>query len=79
VFPAQVAAGVYKTPQEPGASSELTELTGISVWPVGLAGGFLPNAAYSVYLLSRSRSWSGFRAPFPGTLWSSLMAILCMA
>jgi|SRR5882762_2176176 len=53
-------------------------LAAYSVWPVGLAGGFLPNAAYSVYLLSRNRSWSAFRAPFPDTLWSSLMAILWM-
>jgi L-fuconate dehydratase len=29
VFPAQVEAGVYKTPQEPGASSDLTELAGL--------------------------------------------------
>lgn len=53
-------------------------LAAYSVWPVGLAGGFLPNAAYSVYLLSRSRNWSAFRAPFPDMLWSSLMAILWM-
>jgi len=53
-------------------------LAAYSVWPVGLAGGFLPNAAYSVYLLSRGRSWSAFRAPFPDLLWSSLMAILWM-
>jgi L-rhamnose-H+ transport protein len=53
-------------------------LAAYSVWPVGLAGGFLPNAAYSVYLLSRGRSWSAFRAPLPDMLWSSLMAILWM-
>ena len=53
-------------------------LAGYSVWPAGLAGGFLPNAAYSVYLLSRGRSWSAFRAPFPDMLWSSLMALLWM-
>jgi len=27
-----------------------------AVWPLALAGGFVPNAAYSIYLLSRNRS-----------------------
>jgi L-rhamnose-H+ transport protein len=49
-----------------------------SVWPVALAGGFIPNFAYSVYLLLRNRSVSAFQAPFPDMLWSSLMAALWM-
>lgn len=28
-----------------------------AVWPVGLAGGFVPNIAYSVYLLNKNRTW----------------------
>jgi multidrug transporter EmrE-like cation transporter len=53
-------------------------LAAYSVWPIGLAGGFLPNAMYSVYLLSRHRSWSAFRTPYPDMFWSSLMAALWM-
>jgi L-rhamnose-H+ transport protein len=49
-----------------------------SVWPIGLAGGFLPNAAYSVYLLWRHRSWSAFQTPYPDVFGSSLMAALWM-
>ena len=32
-----------------------------AVWPIALAGGFLPNFAFSIYLLRRNRSWSVFR------------------
>jgi L-rhamnose-H+ transport protein len=53
-------------------------LAAYAVWPIGLAGGFIPNAAYSIYLLARHRSWGGFRAPFPDVFWSSLMAALWM-
>jgi L-rhamnose-H+ transport protein len=53
-------------------------LAAYAVWPIGLAGGFIPNAAYSIFLLARHRSWSGFRAPFPDIFWSSLMAALWM-
>jgi len=30
---------------------------GYAVWPIGLAGGLIPNVAYSLYLLSRNQSW----------------------
>jgi L-rhamnose-H+ transport protein len=53
-------------------------LAAYAVWPVALAGGFLPNFAYSVFLLSRNRSVSAFHAPFPDILWPSLMAALWM-
>ena len=33
-----------------------------AVWPIGLAGGFLPNIAYSLYLLRKHRSWRLFTA-----------------
>src|SRR6202790_1985014 len=36
-----------------------------TVWPIGLAGGFLPNVAYSLYLLRRNRSWSRFSTTSP--------------
>jgi L-rhamnose-H+ transport protein len=49
-----------------------------SVWPIALAGGFVPNLAYSVYLLARNRSVSAFRKPIPDALFSSVMAALWM-
>jgi L-rhamnose-H+ transport protein len=32
----------------------------VAVWPIVLAGGFIPNFGYSLYLLIRKRSWSAF-------------------
>jgi L-rhamnose-H+ transport protein len=49
-----------------------------SVWPIALAGGFVPNLAYSVYLLARNRTLSAFRKPFPDVFLSTAMAALWM-
>lgn len=49
-----------------------------AVWPIGLAGGFLPNAGYSLYLLTRNRSWPAFKKQNPDLLLSTLMAVLWM-
>jgi L-rhamnose-H+ transport protein len=49
-----------------------------AVWPIGLAGGFLPNIAYSLYLLRKKKSWKLFQAPSPDIFWSILMGILWM-
>jgi len=51
---------------------------GYAVWPIGLAGGLIPNVAYSLYLLSKNRSWAGFRSPLPDGLRASLMGVLWM-
>jgi len=49
-----------------------------AVWPIGLAGGFLPNLAFSLYLISRNGTWSWFRSVSPDLFWSFLMAVLWM-
>ncbi len=49
-----------------------------AVWPIGLAGGFLPNIAYSLYLLRKKKSWKLFQAPVPDICWSVLMGVLWM-
>jgi len=49
-----------------------------AVWPVGLAGGLLPNLAYSIYLLNRNQTWFKFREMRPDFFWSTLMAVLWM-
>ncbi len=49
-----------------------------AVWPVGLAGGFVPNLFYSVRLLVKNHTWSLFRSSAPDFFRSSLMAILWM-
>jgi L-rhamnose-H+ transport protein len=51
---------------------------GYAVWPIGLAGGFIPNIAYSLYLLFKNQSWGAFRPAGPDVLWSSLMGVLWM-
>lgn len=49
-----------------------------AVWPVGLAGGLIPNVAYSVYLLFRNRSWGAFRIAHPDVWFSGLMGVVWM-
>ncbi len=49
-----------------------------AVWPIALAGGFLPNVAYSLWLLFKNRTWPLFRRASPDLLWSCLMGILWM-
>jgi L-rhamnose-H+ transport protein len=49
-----------------------------AVWPIGLAGGFLPNIAYSLHLLRKKRSWHSFTCTTSDPLWSILMGVLWM-
>jgi multidrug transporter EmrE-like cation transporter len=52
-----------------------------AVWPIGLAGGFLPNIAYSLYLLRKNRSWPLFKWASMNTMDAFLpvlMAVLWM-
>jgi L-rhamnose-H+ transport protein len=51
---------------------------GYAVWPIGLAGGFVPNITYSLYLLRKNRSWKFFTAAAPDFFWAALMGILWM-
>jgi L-rhamnose-H+ transport protein len=49
-----------------------------AVWPIGLAGGLLPNIGYSIYLLRRNRTAALFQSTCPDIFWALLMAILWM-
>jgi L-rhamnose-H+ transport protein len=49
-----------------------------AVWPIGLAGGLLPNLGYSLYLLRRNRSGVLFQSISPDAFWAISMAILWM-
>ncbi len=49
-----------------------------AVWPIVLAGGLIPNAAYAVYLLNRNRTWSRFGRVWPDVGLSALMGLLWM-
>jgi L-rhamnose-H+ transport protein len=40
-----------------------------AVWAVGLTGGFLSNAGYSIFLLSRKRGWRVYRKSRGGLYW----------
>jgi L-rhamnose-H+ transport protein len=49
-----------------------------AVWPIGLAGGLLPNVGYSIYLLRRNRSGALFQSKSPDVFWAIIMASLWM-
>ena len=49
-----------------------------AVWPIGLAGGFVPNIAYSLYLLKKKQNWRLFESPSPDIFWSIFMGALWM-
>ena len=49
-----------------------------AVWPIALAGGLIPNVAYSVWRLVKNRTWSLFRSTPPDLWRSSLMGVLWM-
>lgn len=51
---------------------------GYAVWPIGLAGGFVPNIAYSLFRLRKNCSWGAFRPAVPDALWPALMGVLWM-
>ncbi|MBI5083565.1 MAG: hypothetical protein HZB13_03075, partial [Acidobacteria bacterium] len=61
---------------------------GYAIWPVALAGGLIPNLAYSVYLLWKNRTWGAFSGTWAhdgglaaamGLLWMGAMAIYGVA
>jgi len=52
--------------------------SGYAVWPIGLAGGAVPNIIYSLYLLRKNRSWETFRPAVPDAVWPVLMGVLWM-
>ncbi len=55
------------------------QAAGYAVWPVGLLGGLLPNAGYSLWLLSRNRTWKYFRGSWSPDVWlACLMAVFWM-
>jgi L-rhamnose-H+ transport protein len=49
-----------------------------AVWPIALLGGFVPNVAYSVFLLWRGNSWHIFQQHRVEMIWPGLMAVLWM-
>ena len=51
-----------------------------AVWPLCLTAGFVLNAAYPIYLLTKRRTWSLYRLHTPAPshwFWASLMGLLC--
>ena len=57
-------------------SGAYTATVSFAVWPVALAGGFIPNSAYTMWLLSRNRSWKLFGRGVHDALLSILMGLL---
>jgi L-rhamnose-H+ transport protein len=52
---------------------------GYAVWPVGLAGGLIPNAGYSCWLLTRNRTWTHLLDSWHPDAWfGCLMGLLWM-
>jgi L-rhamnose-proton symport protein (RhaT) len=58
---------VVKAGMETGASS-FGALN--AVWMVALAGGFIANAVYTGYLLTRNKTWANFTLPGTGKSWA---------
>lgn len=58
-----------------------------AIWPVGLAGGFVPSLVYSALLLTKNHTWvlfrsapaDFFRSSLMGTLWMGAFAIYGMS
>ncbi len=40
-----------------------------AVWMIALAGGFLANAVYTCYLMTRNKTWKNFTLPKTGPFW----------
>ncbi len=40
-----------------------------AVWMIALAGGFLANAVYTSYLMTRNKTWKNFALPQTGVFW----------
>ena len=49
-----------------------------AVWPIALAGGAVPNLAYSVWLAFRNKSWGNFFPVWPQILLGTIMGVLWM-
>jgi L-rhamnose-H+ transport protein len=49
-----------------------------AVWPIGLAGGLLPNVGFSIYLLRKNQSTKLFGSFKPDVVWAVFMAALWM-
>lgn len=49
-----------------------------AVWPIALAGGAVPNLAYSVWLLIRNATWANFVPIWPQVLLGAVMGVLWM-
>jgi L-rhamnose-H+ transport protein len=68
--------GIAEEAVRQGASPRVA---GYAVWPIALLGGLIPNVAYSLWLLSRNRTWNHFRgAWYPDASFGSLMGVLWM-
>ncbi|MEO2046065.1 MAG: hypothetical protein ABGX16_05770 [Pirellulales bacterium] len=40
------------------------------IWALALLGGFIPNVAYCLYLLTRQKTWKKFKEPQTGSYWA---------
>jgi L-rhamnose-H+ transport protein len=52
--------------------------SGYAVWPIALAGGLVPNLLYSLFLLSRNRTWNRFDTWIPDVSFAGLMGVMWM-
>jgi L-rhamnose-H+ transport protein len=51
-----------------------------TIWPLCLTAGFILNAAYPIYLLTKNKTWGLYRTATPPPShwsWTSLMGVLC--
>ena len=68
--------GIAEEAVRQGASPRVA---GYAVWPIALLGGLIPNLVYSLWLLSRNRTWKHFRGAWhPDASFGALMGVLWM-
>ncbi len=63
---------VYGKPLQDAATSlgARPDMASTVIWVPALAGGFLPNAGYALYLLSKNRTWAVYReSGAPASYW----------
>ena len=53
-----------------------TAMSGNAIWALGISTGFLPNAAYCVYLLNKNNTWSIYRQKTGGAAYGSGAALM---
>jgi L-rhamnose-H+ transport protein len=62
-----------KIAQQAALLGNSSEAAGYAIWPIALLGGFIPNAFYAAFLLSRNKTWGSFQGRWSPDVWCGVM------